>query len=542
MIRIEPPTRFSRSLPPGASRLLRVLLLALLCAAKAEPASAEPGIRSLAELEEGVRFQPPSFRLEGMGGLGLAVRDTYNQVNLWDFGGLPLGLDTSRDSTSLDIWANGVGRTFDERAGGVSYDVDRRHDSQYAAEGVARSGNLAVGADVGSFAFRRGTPFGDQSHLTNNGNQPAFVPVATGKLLHGPLHWGLRGIVAKETFHNQIWADEVKNGEVNLKPSGVQLAPPNLFTPDDLEIPIYGLGLSLGWFHKDTWQVAPYFDYRRENVSGTLETVRSTYGTTENRDIQGYGVAFIAHPIANTQVGFETGRELYASKENYHFTLSGGSVDPAFTGRGERLLRSVRHDFLNLRVQSDLSGTPLTVGAAYRIAFDHEQIQGLEGRPTDFNTFIQERVAPDTIQAPALVETGIQETRGVDFGGGASMHFQERKGTVGAEYRHFRDALGGTFTLAHATGWEARAGGEYLVHRDVVVRAGYRHHAEDRDTNSPRNELVSDRATAGLEYSGWRHWTVEGYGYREWWRTDYPDPQELGGPGTGLGLTLRRLF
>src|SRR5262249_50415030 len=181
------------------------------------------------------------------------------------------------------------------------------------------------------------------------------------------------------------------------------------------------------WFHKEKWQAATYFDYRRENVSTTLETVRSTYGTTENRDIQGYGVALIAHPIANTQVGFETGRELYASQENYRFTLSGGSVDPAFTGRGERLLRSVRHDYLNLRVQSDLQGTPVTVGAAYRISFDHEQIQGMEGRPSDFNTFIQERVAADTIQAPPLVETGISETRGVEFGGGASLHFQERK-------------------------------------------------------------------------------------------------------------------
>lgn len=506
------------------------------------PAWAQPGIRSLAELEQDVRFQPPSFRLEGMGGLGLAVRDTYNQINLWDFGGLPLGLATARDSTSLDLWVNGVGRTIDERQGGVAYDVDRQHDSQYAGEGVVRSGNLAVGADVGSFAFRRGIPYGDQSHLTDNGNQPAFVPVATGRLLKGPLHWGLRGIIAKETFHQQLWQDEVKNGEVNLKPSGTQLAQPNLFSPDVVSTPIYGLGVSLGWFHNDKWQAAPYFDYRRENVAATLETVRSTYSTTENRDIWGYGLAVIAHPIANTQVGAEVGRELFASKENYFFTLSGGSVDAPFTGRGERLLRSVRHDYLNLRVQSDLKNVPVTVGAAYRISFDFDQVQGMEGRPSDFNTFIAERVSPDTIQAPALVETGINETRGVEFGGGASWHFEEKKGLVGAEYRHFRDALGGTFSLAMTTGWEARAGAEYQVARYFVVRAGYRHHAEDRDTDSPRNELVADRATGGLAYTGWRRWTVEGYGYHEWWRTDYPDPQELGGPGTGLGLTLRRLF
>ena len=113
---------------------------------------------------------------------------------------------------------------------------------------------------------------------------------------------------------------------------------------------------------------------------------------------------------------------------------------------------------------------------------------------------------------------------------------------VGGEYRHFRDAIGGTFTSAQAVGWEVRAGGEYLIASKVVIRGGYRHHREDQDTNAPRNELVADRATAGVDYSGWRPWTIEGYGYREWWRTDFPDPQELGGPGTGFGLTLRRLF
>jgi opacity protein-like surface antigen len=102
--------------------------------------------------------------------------------------------------------------------------------------------------------------------------------------------------------------------------------------------------------------------------------------------------------------------------------------------------------------------------------------------------------------------------------------------------------LNGTFTLAWATGWEARAGAEYLVERHWIVRAGYRHHSEDRDNHSPRNELKADRATVGAQYSGWGHWNIEGYGYHEWWRTDYPDPLELGGPGTGLGLTLRRLF
>jgi len=539
VIRFEPPTRCFRFSLRGALLSLAVTVVVL----GPSVAGAQPGVRSLAELEEDVRFQPPSFRLEAMGGLGLAVRDTYNQINLWDFGGLPLGLATARDSTSLDLWINGVGRTLDERSGGISYDVDRQHDSQYAGEGVVRSRtrSLSVGADAGSFAFRRGEPFGDQSHTTNNGNQPIFVPVATGRL-RGPIHWGLRGILGKETSHRQDWEDQVKNGEVKLTPQGAQLAPPNLFTPDDIQVPIYGIGVSLGWFKSKKWEAGPYYDYRRENVSTSLETARSIYGTTENRDIQGYGVAATGRPRKGTEVGAEVGRELFSSKENYHFTLSGGSVDNPFTGRGERLLRGVRHDYLNLRVQSDIEGTPLTIGAAYRVHFDHSQIQGMEGRPSDFNTFVLERVAPDTIQAPSLVESGITETRGIDFGGGASLRLLEKKATVGAEYRHFRDALSGTFVSARATGWEARAGGEYLVHKNIVVRAGYRHHSEDQDTNTPQNELVADRATAGVQYGGWRPWTIEGYGYHEWWRTDYPDPQELGGPGTGLGFTLRRLF
>jgi hypothetical protein len=534
VIRIEPPTRFPRFAP--------FLFFTFLCAVSAHTASAQDGIRSLAELENAdVRFQPPSFRLEAMGGLGLAVRDTYTQINLWDFAGLPLGLATARDSTSMDLWVNGVGRTLDERAGGISYDVDRQHDSQYALEAVARSGNLAVGADAGSFAFRRGAPYGDKAHVTNNGNQPALVPVATGKL-GGPLHWGLRGIVAKETFHRQLWQDQVEGGEVKLQPTGEQLAPPNFFTPKDITTPVYGLGASLGWFHGKKWEAGSYFDYRRENVEGTLSTLRSDYNTTESRDIWGYGAAAIVHPVTGTQVGVDAGRERYASIQNYRFTLSGGSVDNAFTGRGEREQHNARHDYFNVRVQSDLSSVPVTIGAAYRVSFDHDQIHATSGHPSDFNTFVTERVTSDTLQAPPLVVSGITETRGVEFGGGASYRFLERKATVGAEYRHFRDALNGDFVLAKATGWEARAGGEYQVHKHVVVRAGYRHHSEDQDVNSPRNELVADRVTFGAQYASWKHWTAEAYGYHEWWRTDYPDPLELGGPGTGLGLTFHRLF
>jgi hypothetical protein len=529
------------SLPGGIRGFVFHLLALLALAPVTGTAWAQPGIRSLAELEADVRFQPPSFRLEAMGDISLAARDTYNQINLWDFAGLPLGLATARDSTSMDLWVNGVGRTLDERANGISYGVDRQHDSQYAGEGVVRSGNLAVGADVGSFAFRRGTPYGDESHLTSNANQPAFVPVATGKL-RGPLHWGLRGIIAKESLHRQLWGDEVQSGEVSLGSSGTQLGPPNLFFPDTYTVPIYGLGASLGWYKSKKWEAGAYYDYRRENVSATLETAKSVYGTTENRDIFGYGAAVTARPRTGTQVGAALGRELFSSKENYRFTISGGSVDNPLTGRGERLLRSVRHDYLNLRVQSDISGTPLTVGAAYRVSFDHEQIQGMDRLPTDFNVFIQQTVASDTIQAPGLVESGIKETRGQDFGGGVSARLLEKKATVGGEYRHFRDALNGTDVLAWSVGWEARLGGEYLLNKHVALRAGYRHHSEDQDTNSPRNELVADRATFGLQYSSWHAWTIEGYGYHEWWRTDFPDPQELGGPGTGLGLTLRRLF
>jgi len=498
-------------------------------------------MRSLAALEQDVRFQPGSFRLESMGGLGLAVRDEYNELNLWDFAGLPLGLAADRDSTSLDLWLDSGGRTFDRRFGSIEQETERRRDTQLAGETVVRSGALAVGADFGTFSFRRGAPFGDRTHLTRNGSQPAFVPMASGHLV-GALRWGLRGLVARERFHEQVWSDVQKGDRIGVGSTGDRLEAPNLFFPEDTKADALGLGASLGYARGSQVESGVYFDYRHEKLETDLETVRSIYNADEPRDVLGYGAAVIVRPRAHVEVGGAVGREWYASKENYRFTLSGGSVDPPFSGRGEKALHGDRRDFVRLRGQADLPHTPVTVGAAFRVSYDRAQQQAIEGRPSDFNDFIQTRVAGDTIQAPPIVENQLAETRSIEFGGGASVRALESRATVGAEYRRFRDARSGDLLLARATGWEARAGGELAVTRRWTARVGYRHHFEDQDSETPRNELVADRASVGLAYEGLFHFTVEAYGYREWWRSDYPDPEELGGPGSGLGLFLRRLF
>jgi hypothetical protein len=38
------------------------------------------------------------------------------------------------------------------------------------------------------------------------------------------------------------------------------------------------------------------------------------------------------------------------------------------------------------------------------------------------------------------------------------------------------------------------------------------------------------------------NWQLTGELYREWQRTEYPDPGELGGEATGFGLQLGRSF
>lgn len=517
-----------------------VAVAALSCAAGA--ALAEPDTRNLATTDHAVRLQPPWTRLDAMGGLVLSVRDEYTEFNLWDYVGIPIGLVEDQDSTSLDLWLDRDGDTADHTVGDVEREVDRFRSLDVAGQAVMRFGRSAVAVGAGSMDVSRGEPFADQRHATEQVSEPVLQPVATGYLWKG-IRWGLGAVFGSENFKESWYQDQTADGRVELTGDAEQVAPPNLFTPDRTEASVSGYNLSLGYDFGRRVNTAVYYGRRREAVEWHQEATRSIFDMNEKRHWTQFGAGAIVRPVRRLDVALAAGRESWADPQTYRFSLSGGSNAGPTTVRGNRRESQVRHDFAQARAQMDLARLPVTLGASYRVGYDRAIQNPVERTPDDFNNYVLERAAPDTVVAPQLVVASRYDTRQIDWGVGASCRLLRERALAGVEYGWSRAATDGSDLWTRTVTWQVRAGGQYEVAPGWAALAGYRHTRSDADTYSERNETLADRFSVGLTTGRvLSRWQLTAELYREWQRTDYPDPTELGGTATGFGLALGRMF
>lgn len=523
--------------PPSPVR--SVLLAFAVVAAAASGATAQPAERPITSLDYEARLQAPSIRLRGMGGLGLAVRDEFTELNLWDFAGIGSGLRNDRDSTSLDFWYEHDAITLDRSSGGVDEEFARPRANTLGLETAIRGSGLVVGIDAGLLGNTVAEPYAAGAHRTVKQAMPVTVVNAAGDFF-GPMQWGLRGVLGRMNHEQRFWTSTVEDGRVSIAPDGERLSEPNFFTLTDGHTSMSGIGGSLSYDPARYGQIGGYLDYRRDKISASQDDTRNIYEESEPRQTFGYGAAAIALPTDGVQVGLHAGRETYDSEQEYRFTISGGSVDDPLTSRGPRLARDVRRDFLRVRGQGDLRSVPLTIGAAVRVAYE----RGIRSAATgegNYNDFVLDVVANDTLIAPPLVDDSIAEVRTLEWGGGASYRLLDSRALVGAEYRWARDAIDATAALRRAVGWEVRAGGEYRFSPAWIGRLGWQHRAFDEDDSEELDEYVVDRLTAGVgSYLG--KWRLDLGGHLEWWRTDFPDPGEAGGDGLGFSASLGREF
>jgi hypothetical protein len=519
---------------------LAATAVGLLCAASA--AVAQPDTRNLATTDHAVRLQPPWTRLEAMGGLVLSVRDEYTELNLWDFAGIPIGLVEDQDSTSLDLWLDRDGATLDHTVEGVDREVDRYRSLDVAGQSIMRFGRSAIGLGAGTLGLTGGMPFADQEHTTEQVGQPVLQPVATGHLWKG-IRWGLGALFGSETLKETWMRDQVVDGRVELTDQGEQLPPPDLFSPDRIEVGLSGYGAALGYDFQRWVNAGVYYGQRREAVEWHQEGTRSVYDLNEVRHWTEFGLGAIVKPYRRVDVGIAVGREYWADPQTYRFSLSGGSNADPTTVRGNRRESDVRHDFVQIRAQGDVPNAPVTLGASYRVAYDRAIQNPVVASPDDFNNYVLDRAAEDTLAAPQLVESLRSDTRLLSWGVGGSYRLRQERAVAGLEYEWTRAATDGTERLARAVTWQVRAGGQYEVSPGWAALAGYRHTRSDEDTYTERNEMVADRFSVGvMTHRLLTNWQLTGELYREWQRTEYPDPGELGGEATGFGLQLGRSF
>ena len=541
-----------------SSRYLRRCGVAVACLAGAsaliaDPALARPRDANTTTAQGRLHaLQPVSYRLLGMGGLDLAVRDGLNRTNLYQFGGISAGLGVDRDSTSLDLRAGGEGATRDVLRGDRTEEIARSSESNYELEGILRfSETLAFGADLALPTRRGAVPYDNLSNTSTSYFEPAANVMMSGRLF-GPVLWGLNALFAGRNFSQDWWQNQLQfrrnpwTGETSdyrwtIGTAAGKIEAPNFFAPSDGRVRTGGFGGSIAYQYKNRGEAAFYVLRSSEDVHTEQSGERRLYDTEEKRQPKDFGFAVVARPSESSEAGVTMGRSTWNSSVDYRFSLSGGSTGIPVQSRGDRSLHKYRADYLDGRYQGAVLVDGLTLGADVRVGYERAH-EAPATTPGNFNDFVLSTATVDTLIAPPLVYESVRESRDLGFGAGASYTLPQFPVLVGVEYHWRREAQHGTLHERRPQGWNVRLGGEWMPNETWAGRLGWVHDVGDADRLTPLNEGVADRFTMGGTWQAQSGWTADGFVQAAWGRTEYADPLGALEKGWALGFSLGRLF
>jgi hypothetical protein len=537
-----------RLVKPGwfGAWIQRVLLVAALIVpfvlSLSSRAEADSRIHPYGTSDGRASLRPPSYRLRGMGDLVLSIRDDYTRINLWDFAGVTAGAGIDRDSTSLDVWVSGGDGSLDQTQGDGKTEILSTRNLEGAGEGIIRfSETLSMGVNAGVVSQRVAEPYADGLSQSLGQTYAQLMLFGSGRLV-GPVLWGLSGIAGSESAARKWWVEERNGSDVNLGAGGTSSRAPNFFVPTDGSLDLLGLGGSLAYWDPRLGTGALYLRYRGEDLVWEQDGERYTYGQSQPRDVTTLGAAFIWDGLGWGELGIDFGREYWETTEDFRFTLSGGSTDKPFQGRGNRAYENRTQEYFKLRLQADVPGTKLTIGGWGATRYDRQHQSPAMSTPNDFNTWVIGAVTRDTLSAPALVKDLVEENRILELGGGGSYKLRQETIIVGTEFWWRRNAVSGTDQDRRPQGWELRLGGEWLINEKWEARLGWNHLDEDRDWLTMLNEWKRDRLSLGGRWYTGAGWALDGYLWTNWWRTAYADPSGPGGTTFDAGLLCTKQF
>jgi hypothetical protein len=521
MIRFAPARAFARSLAPAL-----VLLALSLTAAHAQFLA--PALdRSGAD----VRLRQPSLRLKSLGGVYLAMEDENNEINLWDFAGSANGLLRDRDSTSLDLYLDRVGRTDRHTLGPFEFETDRQSAALFGIQAVGRGTRFAAGVEGGFVSFDRALPSQFFGYEDRKIRVPVALPALNGRI-GGHASWALRGIFARESVEQNLHLLRVEDGTVPLE-GGDAIGYPTVFDIVEAAAPTSGIGFGLGYDLGTTAEVAVNLDLTKTTLKGNNNGPRRVYEIEESRPSRELSGAIVFTPTPWARGAVQAGRLTSDSDETYRFTVSGGQGVPPLQSRGNRLSRDFEQSYLRSRVRLKPTGMrALTVGADVNVRYDREDLAPGTGAG-NFNDFLAGLQADSLLLPPAIVSER-QELRHWDAGLGIAYAFGSRI-VASIEGHRFNNARDGLAVHARQRITDLRAGVEVVLDPSWTVRLGGSHRADDPDVFTYDNERVRNAFTAGVGWAKPRSNYALDAGFEiARASTDFADPTE----GTGSGLRL----
>ena len=502
------------------------------------------------------RFSDPlerSPRLVGMGRLTLVIPDPHNRITLWDFAGNTAGLALDDSASALFIRpgtlaASSVHDFSDLLGAGERQDLAGRGTNLEFEAWHRNPGRSVFGAigEVGQ--LRTDLPYSEEVEQRSYTSHPNVMAVLGGRMpfIWSPrLHAALRMISGFNRVVDEFRLVTHNAAGEYIDRDGTLGAPPNLFTPDEVDVETFGGGASIAYTFGPVLTASISADALRHKFSGLNDADRYVSEREETRPVSVQQATLVGR-IGAFEWGADGRTWSSNSTETWVFSVStnsGGAGAAPFAGRGDYQSRDEEGSLARARAR--WTSGPLELGASFR---NGDRRVTLTPPPASdansFNTFLNQifyRDRGDTTIYPDSVVFDERKEKLWEAGGGASWRI--RRGIIGAEYHQFEEELETTlsgrkegsdavpWTYA-ATGprravWDVRGGLEYGLHPALLGRAGYIHRFEDVDDLTEQSEYVANTATLGLGVTPeGAHWRIEASFALEWWQADYGTPDK----------------
>lgn len=524
------------------------LLAAVIAAGTASAQYYDPALRAL-DLSTGQVARSP--RLLGMGGLSLVIPDRDNQTNLWDFGGIPVGLASDDSTSSLDV-RPGTHSLSSARV--LPLGLERQNlaarSTVLNSEAVYRNRETgSVFGVVGDLSgLRWDQPYSNDVERRQGLLHPEFMAVLGGKLprfFDKHVAWAANLRFRNEHVEEQ-YRSIIRNAAGDwIGLGGTQLDPPSEFTPTDTRSNSSAYGFSTAYSMGKTTSLALGIEHEQNRIKGTNELARSTSEVTEDRPYWIGQASLVGHFGKGFEYGVTGTGRLSDSEQDYRFTTSAGVGGIALTGRGNLLTREEKASDMQARFRwmpgkAVLSGSVVT--AAHKITIDPPNANDA----TSLNRFINtafNRDGADSLALPDSIGHVVSRRWAFGFGGGAS--YPIGRNMVGVEYHWARDARDASTSGVgpRRIAWDVRAGLERPLGNGLAARLGYQFRNVDEDDYLTGNEYTANAFTLGLGYqpTGTR-WSFES-GYRmEFRNQDFEDPNDEHQSRQNLAMQLHWSF
>lgn len=513
-------------------RVLTNALVLSLAAAAFGPGAAraqfyDPALRSLDLVTDVAR----SARLQGMGGLSLAVPDHDNHLTLWDFANSPLGAfgEDSVGTFDLRPALGSASNVHDLPLGQRQHLAGRMTSVQF--ESFYRDHRSSAYGVVGRLnSLRRDTPYSSDLELRRSVGVPEVMPIFNGPFPH--LGGGKLRYAVRLRFGGEHQVDQYRrittnpNGEF-LSLDGATVPTPVFFQPDEYRVNTSGLGGGLSYPLGAHTVFAVGLDAVEQRIKGSNNSERYS---AERRETRPYTVGQ-ASLIGRLGPAIEYGVDGRAwrgnSEESWYFTISAGVGAEPLIGRGKLLEREEEGSALKSRVLVHAGNLELAGGFWTRAS--RVDVTPPDGSDlTSFNRFLNTvyyRQNADSLAKPDSVATNQIRDYAWGYGFGASL--RTGRSILGAEWHWSRDLY--TQTLAgdgpKAIEWDFRSGWEYECTSIIMGRIGYGYRWWDQDDFVRMNEFKGNSASMGLGLRpAGASWTFEGAWTFAWHQSDYGDP------------------